>query len=64
MQDPSSDVADYVMAHGYQIIYNALQTYDKFEPGKNRTVDQLKADSKSIYKTVLDAIAGKRDCLA
>jgi hypothetical protein len=63
VQDPSSDIADYIAKYGYAQILSAINTYNFFAR-KGMTADQMRAKARDFVKLALDNVAGKRDCLA
>ncbi len=63
VQDPSSDIADYITKYGYAQILAGVSTYNFFA-GKDMTAEQMKAKAREYVKLALDAVAGKRECLS
>ena len=63
VQDPSSDISDYISANGYSIVYGFLSGLN-WAPGKDKTPAEMKQIAKDVVKLALDGVAGKRDCLS
>ncbi len=60
--DPAGDVADFIAANGYAIIYSFIDTYNWATNG-GLTQTQMRAKARETVKMALDAVSGKRDCL-
>ncbi len=61
--DPASDFADFFSTFGHNVLLGVLSGYNYFSSG-NLTAGEVEAQTKDLVKTALDAISGKRDCLA